>query len=183
VVFYLSREDVKGVRTVIVEDEGGSKLERFTFGLKGIRSIKGLLQGLWSLNPFSEGLSGNNGFSDVDAHTEIDGRSLILEFKQTLRGMNKGQLLKAIRQAKFQKTCTWFIEGETDTPVRMIQVNENGIEGEYGVSELSETSIEGLQTSIRNWEKWAKANSLVKGKKSEEWNKVTEIIHTCRTPK
>lgn len=172
----MAREDVNSIRNVIVQDADGKVVERFIFGCTGIRSLKGMMQGLWSLNQFSEALSGRNGFSDVDAHTEIDGRGLVLEFKRSFKGMNKGQLMKALRQAKFQKTCTWFIEGDTDKPVRIFCINETGVEGELRVGEVEETTLEELQARIKSWEAWAKANSPVKGNKTEEWNTVSSIF-------
>lgn len=172
----MSRLDINDIRNVIVQDADGKVLERFKFGCRGIRSLKGMVQGLWSLNPFSEALSGMNGFSDVDAHTEIDGRGLVLEFKQSFKSMNKGQLMKAIRQAKFQKTCTWFIEGETDNPTRIFCINETGIEGELRVGEVEEINLEGVQARVKAWEQWAKKNSLVKGNKTAEWNMVSDIF-------
>lgn len=172
----MARIDVSDIRDVIVQDADGQVIERFKFGCKGIRSLKGMVQGLWSLNPFSEALSGMNGFSDVDAHTEIDGRGLVLEFKKSFKAMNKGQVMKAIRQAKFQKTCTWFIEGETDNPVRILCINETGVEGELIVREVEETDMDKLHARIKAWETWAKKHSLVKGNKTQEWNLVTDIF-------
>ncbi len=177
----VARIDANGEREIIVKDTEGTRLERFNLDLNGIRSIKGMLQGLWTLNPFSHGLSGRNGFSDVDAHTEIDGRGLVLEFKRSFRSLNKGQVLKAIRQAKFQKTCTWFIEGETDTPKRIFCVNETGVDGEFKVSEVEVTDLEKIQVRISKWEKWARQNSLVKGNKTGEWNATVNIINNART--
>lgn len=172
----MARIDVNGIRNVIVQDPEGKVIERFSFGCTAIRSIKGMMQGLWSLNPFSEALSGMNGFADVDGHTELEGRSLVLEFKQSFKAMSKGQLMKAIRQAKFQKTCTWFIEGQTDNPVRIFCINETGVEGEVKLSEVEETDIERVRERIKNWEKWVKQNSLVKGNKTEDWNIVSSIF-------
>lgn len=172
----MSREEANSIRNVVVSDAEGTVLEKFKFGCTGIRSLKGMVQGLWSLNPFSVGLSGRNGFSDVDGHTEIDGRGLVLEFKQSFKAMSKGQVMKAIRQAKFQKTCTWFIEGQTDSPVRIFCINETGVEGELRVVEVVATNIEDVQVRIKSWEAWSKKHSLVKGNKTEEWDKVNEIV-------
>jgi hypothetical protein len=178
----MARVDEHGERTVTVTNEFDKIVEKFKFNIVGMRSIKGMIQGLWSLNPFSAGLSGRNGFSDVDAHTEIDGRSLVLEFKQSLYVMNKGQVMKAIRQAKFQKTCTWFIEGETDKPTKIIQINETGLEGKVVISQVFDTNMESLIERIGRWEEWARNHSLVKGNKTEEWNQVNEVISRCRKP-
>ena len=174
-------EVTKEERLVIVQGENNEVLERFRVKLNGIRSVKGLLQGLWTLAPFSKGLSGRNGFSDVDAHTEIDGRSLVLEFKQSFRGLNRGQVLKAIRMAKFQKTCTYFIEGNTDIPTRIFGVLETGVEGEYTVTDVYRTDIEDVQDRIRKWEKWSREHSLVKGNKTKEWEDTISIINKART--
>lgn len=176
----MARIDAQTDRTVIVQDELGKQLEKFSFDIRGMRSLKGMLQGLWSLNPFSQGLSGRNGFSDVDAHTEIDGHSLCLEFKQSLYTLNKGQVMKAVRQAKFQRTCTWFIEGETDKPTKIIQVNVGGTDGGVRVSEVEVTSIEDMRNRISRWESYARDNSLVKGNKTTEWNQVNEIISKAK---
>lgn len=176
----MARIDAKSDRTVTVTDDMGRQLEKFAFDMKGIRSVKGMLQGLWALNPFSQGLSGRNGFSDVDAHCEIDGWSLVLEFKQSMRSMNQGQVMKAIRQAKYQRTCTWFIEGETNKPTKILQVNGGTVEGEVQVTELAYTDIERLRTSIKRWEEWARSNSLVKGDKTAEWEQVNLVLKQSR---
>lgn len=175
------KEFTEDERLVIVHDGNNEVLERFRVKLNGIRSVKGMLQGLWTLAPFSKGLSGRNGFSDVDAHVEIDGRSLILEFKQSFRGLNRGQVLKAIRQAKFQKTSTIFIEGDTDQPVRMFAILETGVEGRYHATDVCRTDLEDMQDRIRSWEKWAREHSLVKGHKTEEWNDTLIIMNNART--
>lgn len=90
--------------------------------------------------------------------------------------MTKGQLMKAIRQAKFQKTCTWFIEGQTDCPTRILCINETGVEGVIKISDVEETNIELIRNRIKNWELWVKKNSLVKGNKTEDWNTVSEVF-------
>lgn len=178
VVIKMARIDAQGDRTVIVENEYGMMLEKFKFNMNGIRSLKGMFQGLWSLNPFSKALSGKNGFTDVDAHTEIDGHGLILEFKQSFQSLNKGQVMKAFRQAKYQKTCTWFIEGETDRPVRMVCINETGVEGEAQVTVVFDTDIDSIREDIEEWETWSRRHSMVKGNKAIEWADVNEFIAT-----
>jgi hypothetical protein len=173
------RQDAHGQRTILVMDENGEQLEQFYFNMNNIRSVKHWIDGFWSLNPLSEALPKRNAFSDIDAHVEIDGHSLVLEFKRSLFKMNKGQTMKAIRQAKFQRTSTFFIEGETDDPRYMIQVVSTGIDGEFGVSKLTKIDVESLRQRISQWEKWAVKNSLVKGKKTDEWEAVNEIIDRC----
>jgi hypothetical protein len=179
----VARVDAQNERTVIVQNDMGKQLEKFQFDIRGMRSLKGMLQGLWSLNPFSQGLSGRNGFSDVDAHTEIDGRSLVLEFKQSLYSMNQGQVMKAVRQAKFQKTSTWFIEGETNKPTKIVAINETGVEGGVRITEVEVTDMDDIRKRIAKWEAWARENSLVKGAKTAEWEIVNEVIAKCKASK
>lgn len=173
------RQDAHGQRTVLVMDENGEQLEQFYFTMNNIRSVKGWIDGFWSLNPLSEALPKKNAFSDIDAHVEIDGHSLVLEFKRSLFKMNKGQTMKAVRQARFQRTSTWFIEGDTDKPQYMIQVNSTGVDGEFEISELMKVDMEEIRRLISEWEWWARKNSLVKGNKTAEWESVNEIIDRC----
>lgn len=176
----MAREDAQGLREVTVIGEDSTVLERFKFSMKGIRSIKGLIQGLWSLNPFSEALSGRNGFSDVDGHTEICGHGLVLEFKQSFQSLNQGQVLKAIRQAKFQHTTTFFIEGETDSPKKWFYIYSLG-GGEYLVSDVRDGGISDIKEAITAWEAKARKNSLIEyGGKTAEWQATNDIIAKAR---
>ena len=176
----MAREDLQGVREVTVKDSDGKILECFDFAMAGIRSVKGMIQGLWSLNPFSQALSGRNGFSDIDAHTEICGHSLTLEFKQSFQSLNQGQVLKAIRQAKFQHTTTFFIEGETDSPKKWFYIYSLG-GGEYLVSDVRSGDISTIKEAITAWEAKARKNSLVEyGGKTAEWQATNEIIAKAR---
>jgi hypothetical protein len=172
----MARSVEHGLRTVSVTNEEGKVLESGEIDLTAIKGVLGFLRGQWSLQPFGEGLSGRNGFGDVDAHTEIDGRGLVLEFKASFSRLTKGQVMKAIRQAKFQKTCTFFIEGETNEPKRIVCVNETGTEGEYRQTEVSATNMEDLIKRISEWERFAKDHSLVKGKKTGEWQEVNAFM-------
>lgn len=176
----MAREDSQGLREVHVIGEDGTVLEQFKFAMRGIRSVKGLIQGLWSLNPFSASLSGRNGFSDVDAHTEICGHGLVLEFKQSFQSLNQGQVLKAIRQAKFQHTTTFFIEGETDSPKRWFYIYSLG-KGEYLVSDVRSGSYLEIDSAIKAWEEKARKNSLIEyGGKTAEWQATNDIISKAR---
>lgn len=176
----MSREDIHLEREVTVTSKDGIVLESFKFAIAGIRSVKGMIQGLWSLNPFSSALSGRNGFSDVDAHTEICGHGLVLEFKQSFRSLNQGQVLKAIRQAKFQHTTTFFIEGETDLPKRWFYIYALG-NGEYMVSDVREGGYLEIDSAIKSWEQRARKNSLIEyGGKTAEWNATNDIIAKAR---
>lgn len=175
------RQDAHGKRTILVMDENGEQLEQFYFNMNNIRSVKHWIDGFWSLNPLSEALPKRNAFSDIDAHVEIDGHSLVLEFKRSLFKMNKGQTMKAVRQARFQRTTTFFIEGEQDEPKYMVIVASTDYDGEFHISELIPIDIDILRDYISRWEKWALENSLVKGNKTEEWAAVNEIIDRCHT--
>jgi hypothetical protein len=175
------RKDAHGQRTVLVMDENGEQLEQFYFNMNNIKSVQKWIEGFWSLNPLSEVLPKRTAFSDIDAHVEIDGHSLNLEFKRSLFKMNRGQTMKAVRQARFQRTTTFFIEGNTDQPGKLVIVGSTGIDGEIQISDLIPIDLDGLRDKISKWEKWARKNSLVKGNKTEEWEIVNDIIDVCFT--
>lgn len=163
----------KQTRTVTVQ-LGEEVVEQFSFDLPYIRTLKGFLQGTWSLGEFGESMTGKNGFGDVDASTEIDGHTLILEFKQSFNKVDNGQVMKAIRQAKYGRTSTWFIEGDTNQPKRLYKVESTGTEGEFKMNGVLDVDMQTVCKHIADWEQWARRNSLTVNK-LKEWAEVREI--------
>jgi hypothetical protein len=166
-------------RTIKVYDENGKQLESFKFNLDNIHNVQHYLNGFWSYEPFNEALTGRIKFSDVDGQVEANGHTLNLEFKNSLFSMNQGQAMKAVRQARFQKTSTFFIEGKQDEPRYLLKVNPTGMNGEFHVSDLIKADVNEIRQHITEWQKWTFKNSLVKGKRTEDWEAVKYIIDRC----
>lgn len=174
----MSNKNVSNVRKVemkVYDRPTGKILEdcHFDIDLKTIRSIKGFMKGVWSNEYINDAISGLNSFSDVDAHVERYGRSLFLEFKQSTESMNRGQVLKAIRQAKYQKTCTWFVFGETNNASQILKIDETGVEGEFKSSELLDIDMEELRKMISEWELFARRRKLIN---SPEFHEVYDVM-------
>lgn len=166
-------------RVIIIQDEQGKELERFKYNMPQIRSIEHWINGFWDFTPFNEALKGRIKFSDVDSQVEVDGHSLVFEFKASLFKMNRGQAMTAIRQARFQRTTTLLIEGGKDDPKNMVTVSETGVEGEFEISGIIPVDMEKIQKFIARWQKWALKNSMVKGNKNVEWEAVNDIMDSC----
>jgi hypothetical protein len=102
------------VNAIVTVTKDGVNLEKFQANYPNIRTLKGFLNGQWNLEPFDECFKGANRLGDVDASLEMSGHTLLVEFKGAKGGMNKGQVLKAIRQAKYTKLVTFFVFGKKD---------------------------------------------------------------------
>lgn len=162
-------------RLITVQDEEGKQLEQFYFDMPKIRNVGHWVDGFWSFEPLNEALTKRLSFTDRDAHVEVDGHSLMFEFKRSFFKSNDGQLMTAVRQAKFQRTSTWFIEGDRNNPKYMVMINETGVDGGFWVSDLLPIDKESLNDYIRKWELWARKYSLVKGMKKADWDAVQDI--------
>ena len=156
--------------TVIVMKDG-VQVERFTVNLPCIRSLKGFLSGTWDLSLFKEAFPLRNRLSDVDGSIELNGHTLVLEFKQSNRAMTSGQVMKAIRQAKHSNICTLFIFGKTNNPVGYKLFTPNQLTPSYVEADLSK-----IINVMKQWVAYTEKNTLAENK-TEEWNLVREQMY------
>jgi hypothetical protein len=162
----------RDTRTVKVY-QNGLLIEQTEVDLPAVRSIAGFLNGEWNLDIYADCFDGNNRLGDIDASIEIGGHLLLIEFKRDKTALNKGQILKAIRTAKYCKTTTVFVFGETNEPKELIAFTE---ENPYGEG-FQKTSVEDLKRRLRNWYKRAIYKSRVSDEDLKaEWEAVDKIM-------
>lgn len=161
---------------MVMDRESHNMSEKFYANYPNIRTLKGFLKGEWNLAIFDKCFKGKNRLGDVDASIEMNGHTLLIEFKRAKNGMNKGQVLKAIRQAKYSNIVTMFIFGERDNPEAYLKI-EPDAESEKGFksSGYIETDYDTVIDVITDWSRNTEANSLVKSK-TDEWNEVNNIF-------
>lgn len=161
---------------VITVTRGGKTLEKFVADYPNIRTLKGFLAGEWNLALFDKCFKGMNRLGDVDASIEMYGHTLLIEFKGAKNGMNKGQLLKAVRQAKYSNITTMFVFGKRNNPEAYLKI-EPDAESEKGFASSGYvlTDLDGIADQFSRWAKKAEENNLVESK-TAEWNEVTEIL-------
>jgi hypothetical protein len=158
----------------VVKD--GKKLEHFKGNLPNIRSLQGYLKGIWDFTILNDSFAGRNKLSDVDGSIELNGHTLMIEFKGARNGMNKGQVLKAIRQAKYSNITTMFIFGATNKPEAHLTIRPNKeVEAGYTSTGYVEADLEGVRKLCKDWSDWTKENSLVKNK-TAEWEEVSKVM-------
>lgn len=145
-----------GHRRVKVYEDNGSVRDTDVF-LPQIRDVIGFLQGVWDLNMYADCIEGASKFGDVDASTEVHGHTLHIEFKRSYDDLNNGQVVKAIRQARYSNITTLFVFGETNRPTHYIRFSPLDLNG----TGLRETNVTELRKVIKAWATWAKENSLV----------------------
>lgn len=160
---------------VITVSKEGKKLEQFKADYPNIRTLKGFLNGQWNLATFDNCFKGRNRLGDVDASIEIGGRTLLIEFKSAKNGMNRGQLLKAIRQAKYSGITTMFVFGKRDNPEGMLSITPAENEKGFISSGYLDVDLDSLLGHIKAWSDWSEENTLVESK-TAEWNEVSEML-------
>ncbi|MCY9324046.1 hypothetical protein [Bacillus haynesii] len=160
-------------RTVVVyEKETGRTLEHIDINLPAMRSISGFLKGEWNLDAYSSCFGGKNRLGDIDASIEIDGHHLVIEFKEHENSMNSGQLVKAVRMAKYCNTTTFFVFGKTDEPRKKIVIYPEDVEGT-----LSPTDEKELKSLFSKWFSKAKLNPVAdRTKLQNDWEIANSIM-------
>lgn len=157
---------------VITVTVGGKTVEKFAVNLPNIRSLKGFLQGAWDLSVYNDCFPKNNRLGDVDGSVEIFGHTLHVEFKSSRYGLNRGQVLKAIRQAEYSNISTIFIFGKTNHPVGYIFVTPQNLQADF-----KEADQESIKQVMKDWAKYAEENTLVKSK-TAEWELVRHYFRS-----
>lgn len=148
---------------VVTVAVGGVQKEKFMINLPNIRNLHGFLKGEWNLALFDSCFPKRNRLGDVDGSIEQGGHTLHVEFKESKWSMNQGQVLKAIRQAKYSNIVTIFVFGKTDAPKEYLQFTPDNLQPDYVACDL-----DSLKLVIKEWSDYTEANSLVESK-SEEW--------------
>lgn len=150
-------------------------VERFVANYPMIRTLRGFLNGEWDLSLFSECFKGKNSLGDVDATIELGGNTLIVEFKGGKSGMNLGQVLKSIRQAKYSNIVTYFVFGKRDVPEAYLKIEPSDCEDGFTSSGYIEADLAEIREEFKAWAIKAEENSLVTSK-TEEWQKVKQVM-------
>lgn len=170
-VFILALEKV----TISVTRDGKT-LEKFFADYPNIRTLKGFLDGQWNFSVYDNCFPNKNRLSDVDASIELCGHTLVLEFKGSKNGMNKGQVLKAIRQAKYSDITTIFVFGKRNAPEAYLEIapDANSEKG-FKNSGYILTDNNGLCDILSRWCVYAKENNCVQSK-TDEWQDVQKVF-------
>jgi len=147
---------MKGKRLVKVVEADGREFEESIF-LPQIRSVIGFLKGTLDLNPYADCFPSKCKLGDIDGTVEVFGHTLVVEFKVDRATLNKGQVIKAVRQAKYGNVTTFFVFRETNRPKEYLRFSPNCIEGTGFVS----TDVSKLKASFRTWSHWARKNTLL----------------------
>ena len=161
---------------VITVTRGGKTLEKFVADYPNIRTLKGFLAGEWNLALFDKCFQGRNRLGDVDGSIELFSHTLLVEFKGAKNGMNKGQVLKAIRQAKYSGITTIFVFGKRNEPEGYLMIQPDA-ESEKGFHNTGYrlADIDTICDVFARWAKWAEENNRVESK-TAEWNDVQEVF-------
>lgn len=147
---------MKGHRRIKVYEDNG-KIKDTEVYLPQIRDLVGFLEGVWDLNMYASCIEGTSKFGDVDGSTEVCGHTLHIEFKRSYDDLNSGQIVKAIRQARYSDITTLFVFGMTNRPTGYIRFSPFELEG----TGLRETNVADLRKVIKTWATWAKEESRV----------------------
>lgn len=161
--------------SVITVTKKGKTREKFIANYPNIRTLKGFLEGQWDLSAFDDCFKGRNRLGDVDASIELEGYTLLIEFKGARNGMNKGQVLKAVRQAKYTGITTMFIFGKRNKPEAYLKISPDDSEKGFISSGYVLSDMDGVCDQLRRWAKWAEEHSLVEDK-TAEWEEVSAIM-------
>lgn len=160
---------------VITVMQGDKRLERFVANYPNIRTLRGFLAGEWDLSLFDNCFKGSNRLGDIDASIELNSYTLHVEFKGAKGGMNKGQVLKALRQAKYTGIVTLFVFGKRNSPDAYLMIEPEDSEKGFKSSGYIKGNLEDVQNVILEWAKWTEENTRVESKTSE-WQQVSEIL-------
>ncbi|MBE7117313.1 hypothetical protein FT641_27060 [Bacillus paranthracis] len=157
----------------VYDKKTGILKEMGTVKLPAMKSIIGFLQGEWNLDKYERCFEGSNRLGDIDASIEIAGHLLLIEFKESKHAINRGQILKAIRTAKYCKTTTMFVFGETNYPKEMIQFTP---ENPYGEG-FEPTSIADLRKRLKQWHDESIIDTRVTDEDNQlEWKATEELL-------
>jgi hypothetical protein len=142
-----------GHRRIKVWEDNG-RVEETELYLPNIKSVVGFLAGEWNLGMYDDCFDGKNRLGDIDANIEMYGHNLNIEFKKDRTALTTGQVVKAIRHAKFSSTTTLFVFGETNRPHEYLMFSPKNLEG----SGFVKSDTAGISKVLKKWNNWAKRN-------------------------
>jgi hypothetical protein len=161
---------------MVLEPKTQKTTEKFYANYPNIRTLKGFLEGEWNLQLFDKCFKGKNRLGDVDASIELNGYTLLIEFKSARNGMNQGQVLKAIRQAKYSGITTLFVFGKRNNPEAYLKIEPDASsEKGFKHSGYVPADLDAVCDQILRWVKWTEENSLVTDR-TAEWEAVSEVM-------
>ncbi|MEW4131897.1 hypothetical protein [Bacillus thuringiensis] len=155
------------IRKVTLEEHG--KIKKFDVQLPHIRNLENFLKGEWDLSVYDDCFKGRNALGDVDGSIELQGWTLNIEFKVSSFSLNKGQLVKAYRQAEHSDITTIFVFGETNKPTSYLIFSPDCLEG----SGIIECDTESLKKVFKEWGDKAYKNSKLSSDDKA-------FFHACR---
>ena len=140
----------------------GKKKEHFVVNLPNIRNLQGFLKGCWDLSVYDDCFPRRNRLADVDGSIELNGFTLHVEYKESKWSMNQGQVIKAIRQAKYSNITTIFVFGKTNQPTSYLLFTPKDLQPDY-----IECDQESLNAVFKRWSNFTEKNNLVKSNTAE----------------
>ncbi|WP_042360676.1 hypothetical protein [Geomicrobium sp. JCM 19055] len=156
-------------QVTVVERNGEEYTENIH--LPNIRNIIGFLKGTWDLTPYHSCFPDRNQLGDIDGSIELHGHTLHIEFKEDKNVLNSGQLVKAIRQAKYSNITTLFVFGKTNMPTEYIQFSPSRPKG----TGFKPITLASLRLLLKRWADHAEKESLVQNDQSE-WNIARKVL-------
>jgi hypothetical protein len=163
--FLVSLENV-----VVSVVKGGEVKEKFMVNLPNIRNLQGFLKGEWDLSLFDSAFPKRNRLGDVDGSVEINGYTLHVEFKASKYSMNRGQVLKAVRQAKYSNITSLFVFGKTNAPEEYLLFTPDNLQPDYVPCD-----VDSLVQVMKQWSDWTNENNLVE-QRTTEWELVQKYF-------
>ncbi|MCS0827398.1 hypothetical protein NX029_26140 [Cytobacillus firmus] len=152
------------VNAVVTVEVGGEQKEKFIVNMPNIRNLHGFLKGAWDLSVYDGCFPKRNRLGDVDGSIEQNGHTLHIEFKESKWSMNQGQVLKAIRQAKYSAITTVFVFGKTNVPKEYLMFTPEDLQPDF-----KECDADTLKDVFKDWVRYTEANNLVENK-TAEWD-------------
>jgi hypothetical protein len=150
---------------VIFETNLNKRADFHIDNLTQIQDFENFLRGARDLAKYRGLLGGRKRFTDIDAVAETGGYLINLEFKNGLEDINKAfaQIVKAIREAEYNKTFTLFVISKPDeadieyiipiTPLNLDKIRNLKSE-ELPKHLIQRGNFERLKFYIRQIEEW-----------------------------
>lgn len=160
---------------IITVERNQKQLEKFKANFPNLKSLRGFLSGEWDLSAFDKCFKGNNRLGDIDGSIELNGHTLVVEFKGAKNGMNKGQILKAIRMAKYSNIVTIFVFGKQNQPEAYLKITPAKNEKGFACSDYILADMDMIHDQLLRWADYTEKNNQVHSK-TEEWNEVSAVM-------
>lgn len=160
---------------IVTVTSGGVQKEKFVLNLPNVRNLQGYLKGDWDLSAFDTCFPRRNRLGDVDGSVELNGHTLHVEFKESKWSMNQGQVLKAIRQAKYSNIVTIFVFGKTNQPKEYLKFTPENLQPDFMPCDKDI-----LHDVFTQWVRYTENHKLVIDK-TEEWGLTDKYFGRAKT--